>query len=37
MGASLWQDTAPFWLEWRAWWLSDLLGTVLVAPVLLTW
>ncbi|MBZ4418076.1 MASE1 domain-containing protein [Myxococcus sp. RHSTA-1-4] len=35
--AALWLRTAPFWDEWWPWWLSDCLGTVLVAPVLLTW
>ncbi|WP_164017647.1 MASE1 domain-containing protein [Pyxidicoccus trucidator] len=37
VGTALWGSTLPFWAEWRAWWLSDMLGTVLLAPVLLTW
>ncbi|WP_163999471.1 MASE1 domain-containing protein [Pyxidicoccus caerfyrddinensis] len=36
-GAGLWVGTMPFWNEFLAWWLSDALGTVLAAPVLLTW
>src|SRR5262249_14312690 len=26
-----------FWLMWRAWWVGDALGDLLVAPLLLTW
>ncbi|MBJ6763522.1 MASE1 domain-containing protein [Myxococcaceae bacterium JPH2] len=32
-----WLQSPSFWREWVSWWLSDALGTVLVAPVLLTW
>ncbi|QSQ22387.1 MASE1 domain-containing protein [Pyxidicoccus parkwayensis] len=36
-GAALTGGMTPFWDEWWTWWLSDLLGTALVAPLLLTW
>jgi signal transduction histidine kinase len=28
---------SSFWADWVNWWLSDGLGTILVAPLLLTW
>ncbi|HZI10402.1 MAG TPA: MASE1 domain-containing protein [Myxococcus sp.] len=32
-----WAGSPSFRAEWVGWWLSDSLGTVLVAPVLLSW
>lgn len=37
VGAALAGSPLPSLHEWTAWWLSDVLGTVLVAPLLLTW
>ncbi|NTX49850.1 MASE1 domain-containing protein [Myxococcus sp. CA039A] len=37
LGATRWLGSASFASEWIVWWLSDALGTVLVAPLLLTW
>jgi len=37
LGAELWLGSASFGSEWIVWWLSDALGTVLVAPLILTW
>jgi signal transduction histidine kinase/integral membrane sensor domain MASE1 len=34
---ALWMGTSNFWADWLSWFLSDGLGGVLVAPVLLTW
>jgi signal transduction histidine kinase len=30
-------EPSSFWADWLNWWLSDGLGTILVAPLLLTW
>ncbi|MFL5350084.1 MAG: MASE1 domain-containing protein [Hyalangium sp.] len=30
-------EPSSFWADWVNWWLSDGLGTILVAPLLLTW
>jgi signal transduction histidine kinase len=37
LGSTVWLDSASFREEWVNWWLSDSLGTVLMAPVLLAW
>jgi signal transduction histidine kinase len=37
LGAILWTGPASFVSHWVDWWLSDGLGTLLVAPLLLTW
>jgi signal transduction histidine kinase len=34
LGFSQWQD---FWPIWLTWWIGDLLGALVVAPLLLTW
>ncbi|WP_342376858.1 MASE1 domain-containing protein [Myxococcus stipitatus] len=37
LGATTWLGLVSFWREGLVWWLSDALGTVLVAPLVLTW
>ncbi|MCE9670867.1 MASE1 domain-containing protein [Myxococcus stipitatus] len=38
LAAKVWLDSTPsFAHEWEVWWLSDVLGTLLVAPLVLTW
>ncbi|WP_407736090.1 MASE1 domain-containing protein [Hyalangium sp.] len=37
LGAMLWMGPSSSVSHWVAWWLSDGLGTLLVAPLLLTW
>ncbi len=34
LGFSQWQD---FWPIWLTWWIGDLLGALVVAPLILTW
>jgi signal transduction histidine kinase/integral membrane sensor domain MASE1 len=34
---AFWLGTSHFWADWLSWFLSDGLGGVLVAPLLLTW
>ena len=29
--------TSNYWLTWRSWWLGDVMGALVVAPLLLTW
>lgn len=29
--------SAPFWMFWRTWWVSDGLGLLLVAPLIVAW
>jgi len=30
-------NSAAFWESWQTWWLGDLIGVLVVTPVLLTW
>src|SRR5687767_5024513 len=29
--------TDDYWITWRSWWLGDVMGALVVAPLLLTW
>ncbi|WP_224244512.1 sensor histidine kinase [Hyalangium gracile] len=37
LGNVLWRGPESFGSHWVAWWVSDGLGTLLIAPLLLTW
>ncbi len=36
-GAAALAGGAPYWAAWRTWWVSDGLGILLVAPLILAW